>query len=625
MKLCIYYCTFCSRILVVNIVLFLLTACNNGGFVPSNIGNSTTAGQVAYMVDGYLQPQQIVENNALAKSSKMNTATNSTSQMIVNVTGAIANVSSTVVNYYSSNSCPASALLPSTVTMLPSGGASYYSYPIGGYYTTNSGNYSLCSGYPGGCAGESVAVKSMKYTYNYTTTGYAAAESVSLCVSNAANTPSGDYLKNWATSGTCSSSNCGWSQSYSITLAPVASLLTASAVASGFVSGGTGQTTSSYYQVSTGSTATLTITYKNTSSNTLSGFTTTENSLPSGWIVSTKGCSNTTLAPNGTCSNIYSVNSTNTGTANINFNTMIKVGWTNSSNNNIYSNQVILPTNFPSGIAYVNVFGVNYVFSSSSTGTPIITGTDEQSTFYIKYTLSGVLNSLSTFTIYETNTANTTNGISSNIPCNISGSNNAACILPLNSSAASIAPTQQPNPVAFTFSTTTTGIKPYPSTANLNLTFKYIGITPATFIGGTVGNATSANILCLSSLGAESIAVLGYATTNTITGLTSNTTYYTISNNGRFIGTTNSNADFISSLAASIGNSAIHVWTGISANVNPWTIGVNNATCTSWTTTSTTGIYGLANSIAVSTVFGSNNSSSKDTCSTANAIYCVQQ
>ncbi len=614
-----------SILLICSIAVFILSlsSCNSGSSTSTNLDGSSsgTSAIGSSTIEGYFQ--LTASSNRFNAQSQLSAQSGNTYQQSLNVIGAIANTTQIDVNFYSASACSGTIL--KTVTMLPGSGSSY-AYPIGSYTTSSLGNYNLCSQYPGGCSAESLAVNSMRYVYNYTTTGYSPVESVALCVSNSANTPSGDNLRNWTTNTSCTSTTCGWSKAYSINLESIPRMVTAVVSTTGFMSGGTGQNTSSYYQVAAASNpATINVTYTNRES-AITGFTTTVVNLPAGWIRTVNQCSNFNLSTNAACTDTYTLNSSTVGAVNIDFNTMVKVAWTNSSNNNAYTNQIVLPTNYTSGIVYVYVFNVTGIFSSSSTGSPVISSTNESTpSFYVVFKLNSA-NTLSSSLQFTQNNSGGSNSIASGTQCTITPGS-TSCYIKLSSTPLnSVVGAPQPIPVTFYFNGNS-GVNPTPTTSTLNFTFKYIAVTSSKYTGSAVGNAATANSKCNAQFpNTESVAVLGYTSpTTTITGLTANTTYYALSS-GLLVGTTNANANFTGTLSNPISTTSTSVWTGINATTTPWSVSTS-ANCSNWTSASGSGVIGSSSTPIVSNAFGS--SGSTFLCNSVlggatAALYCVQ-
>ena len=116
------------------------------------------------------------------------------------------------------------------------------------------------------------------------------------------------------------------------------------------------------YGGNTNTNYTINVTYTNTSIDA-TGFTTDISSVPANFVVVTHGCNNVSMPKDGTCTDIYQLNSSVEGNYNLNL-TAINTSWTDTSS---YADIPVAG----SGIVYTNIFDVPQIsMTTSITGCP---------------------------------------------------------------------------------------------------------------------------------------------------------------------------------------------------------------------------------------------------------------
>lgn len=140
----------------------------------------------------------------------------------------------------------------------------------------------------------------------------------------------------------------------------------------------------------------ITLTYKNTGEYEASGFTVDTSSLGNGYTLTTDNCNDITLPVNASCTVILSLTPTTAGSQNLDLGSLV-MAYTDQRGSTISG----VPSSWNDGqtTAYLTVFApaaVTAVLSSESSGSPMITSTEPNSTFYVVFTLTGGYNMQST-------------------------------------------------------------------------------------------------------------------------------------------------------------------------------------------------------------------------------------
>ncbi|MBP9742348.1 MAG: DUF1566 domain-containing protein, partial [Burkholderiales bacterium] len=229
------------------------------------------------------------------------------------------------------------------------------------------------------------------------------------------------------------------------------------------------------FQGYTDTTYTLTISYTNNSDVLATHFTTTTNPvLPSGWSQTSHGCYNVTMAAGGQCFDVYTLNSNNAATIDLNLGSIVTASWLDSSGE--YVNQMVA--------------GVSMVYTSlivPSTITIVTTpeplsGIMMGDTFYFTATISGSVSSTVTAAF-----ANPATGIitSDPSPCNLDPVGAASCIFTV-STAWDNSLTNASNLTYQILLTATNGAAIYGGTS-----LNYGMITPTIYLAQTGQTSTS--------------------------------------------------------------------------------------------------------------------------------------
>lgn len=216
-----------------------------------------------------------------------------------------------------------------------------------------------------------------------------------------------------------------------------------------------------------GSTTNVAVTFKNIGTDVASNFQISESNISNYTFVDSDCGSN--LAINATCTVNYNVNSSTSGSKNINLNTNLFVAFTSDAGTQPSSATYYVNPLYPEQIwsdIYVNVYPepvVTAVMSESSTGTPVITSVNAESSFYVVFTLSGGYNvGNKTYTVTAPAGFSSATG-----SCEVSSSSPSCYVEITAPSTASTGNTitvsgdPTPSPTSFTLDVTPLGPVPY--------------------------------------------------------------------------------------------------------------------------------------------------------------------